>query len=183
MSLSTTINYVITGGTIDSIQPAKELSEIIDFTNPIKVLDFGCGVGRNCIPLALKYSKSEICVYDNPKMINQMCEFCKQKYKLPIEEIKNLKTYTEWDKIKTKKFDYVYATLVFQHIKESDLNTYLQDIKCITNNLIVFGRRFNDDSNKNTWNIIENNGLYPINIESYQRDGDDHEHQMAIYKI
>jgi len=181
-SLSQTIDYVITGGTIDSIKPTEELSEIIDFTNPVKVLDFGCGVGRNCIPLALKYSKSEICAYDNPKMIDQMKKLCAAKYNVSLEEINNIQVYTDWNQIKNQTFDYIYATLVFQHIPENALEIYLQDIKKITKNLIVCGRRFNDDSYKNTWTIIENNGLYPIN-QNYKKDGDNNEHQTAIYKI
>jgi SAM-dependent methyltransferase len=182
-SLSTTINYVITGGTINSIELFPEIPRLINFLPNTKVLDFGCGVGRNAIPLALKYQTSEIWSYDNPQMINQMKEYCTQKYNISLEEINNIHVNTNWSDIKDNKFDCVYATLVFQHIHENALSVYLQDIKKMTNYLIVHGRRFNDDSYKNTWQIIENNGLYPINTDSYKKDGDHHEHQMALYKI
>lgn len=182
-SLAATIDYVVTGGTIDDAEFTPELPNSIPFSEGIKVLDFGCGIGRNAIPLALKYPMTKIIGYDNPKMINQMQQFCEQKYKLSLSSINNIHIDTNWDDVKNNKFDYVYATLVFQHIHEDALSIYLQDIKKMTNHLIVFGRRFNDDSYKNTWQIIENHGLYPVNTESYKRDGDHHEHQMAIYKI
>ena len=95
----------------------------------------------------------------------------------------------DWDLLKTMKFDCIYATLVFQHIYENDLNLYLQDIKRMTNKLIVSGRRFNDDmvddKYKNTWEIFENNGYYPSNINDikYSIEGDLEEHTLCIYDL
>jgi len=40
----------------------------------------------------------------------------------------------------------------------------------MTKKLLVSGRRNNDDNHKNTWKILENNGLYPTN-ENYKADG------------
>ncbi len=62
---------------------------------------------------------------------------------------------------------------------------YIDSIKKMTDLLIVSGRRLNDDDNKNTWEILENNGLYPINAEeiNYQVNGDPHEHITCIYNL
>jgi 2-polyprenyl-3-methyl-5-hydroxy-6-metoxy-1,4-benzoquinol methylase len=182
-SLAQTIDYVITGGTVETIDLSTEILDIIDFTQNRKVLDFGCGVGRNAIPLALKYPHCEIITYDNPKMIGQMQKFCKKKYNVDIEKIQNIKIYTDWNILKQKKFDFIYCTLVFQHIQEDALVSYTSDIKNMTKNLIVMGRRFNDDHNKNTWEILEKNGLYPINLDTYKTYGDPNDHQTAIYKF
>lgn len=182
-SLATTIDYVVTGGTIHNAEFAPELLQFIDFSSGKKILDFGCGVGRNAIPLALKYPECEISVYDNPKMINQMEQFSEQKYKILLKDINNIKIFTNWNEVKCHKFDYIYATLVFQHIYEDAINIYLNDIKQMTDHLVIGGRRLNDDLNKNTWKIIENNGLYPINTNSYKTHGDPNGHQMALYKI
>lgn len=182
-SLATTIDYVVTGGTIHNAEFSPELLQFIDFSSGTKILDFGCGVGRNAIPLALKYPECEISVYDNPKMVNQMQEFSQQKYKISLSDISNIKIFTNWDEIKHLKFNYIYATLVFQHIYEDAINTYLNDIKQMTDYLVIGGRRLNDDLNKNTWSIIEKNGLYPINTNSYKTHGDPNGHQMALYKI
>lgn len=182
-SLATTIDYVVTGGTINDANLSKELLSVIDTSKNYKILDFGCGIGRNAIPLAITYTNLQIYGYDNPKMINQMKQFCEQKYSKSLQQIKNLEIITDWSGVKKHKFDYIYATLVFQHISEHALSIYLQDIKNLTNYLIVGGRRFNDDGYKNTWEILEKNGLYPINTDSYRTHGDNNEHQLAIYKI
>lgn len=182
-SLETTIDYVVTGGTIDNANMSIDVLSVMNLSNNKKILDFGCGIGRNAIPLALENKNCDVYLYDNPKMIGQMTIFCEKKYKIPLSKIQNIRIFTNWDNLKNEKFDYIYATLVFQHISENALSTYLSDIKNMTKYLIVAGRRFNDDGYKNTWQILEKNGLYPINVDSYKTDGDKDEHQMAVYKL
>ena len=64
----------------------------------------------------------------------------------------------------------------------------------MTKKLIVFGRRYNDefviDDNtkivfENTWQILENNGYYPSNINDvkYSIEGDPEEHTLCIYDL
>jgi hypothetical protein len=59
----------------------------------------------------------------------------------------------------------------------------------MTNRLIVSGRRFNDDmvddNYKNTWQILENNGYYPSNVNDikYSIDGDLEEHTLCVYDL
>ena len=97
------------------------------------------------------------------------------------------------------KFDCIYSILVFQHIFEEDLCKYIQDIKKMTNKLVVSGRRYNDDidkssgQHKNTWKILENNGLIPyqcIGVRNdvfgeipYERDGNPNEHLTGLFKL
>lgn len=182
-SLNTTIDYVVTGKTIQDIEHDVTIVDHIKEPNrKLRILDFGCGVGRNAIFLAENYQQWDMYGYDNPQMLKQTHNFCKQKYNKSIDDIKNLTLFDNWDLVKTQYFDYIYATLVFQHIKEDVLLTYLADIKNMTKNLLVFGRRFNDHSYKNTWQILEKAELYPINT-SYQRDGDAHEHSWCIYQL
>lgn len=182
-SLNTTIDYVVTGKTIQDIaHDATIVDHIKEPNRKLRILDFGCGVGRNAIFLAENYEQWNIYAYDNPQMLKQMYHFCKEKYNKSIDDIKNLTLFDNWDLVKTQYFDYIYATLVFQHIREDILLTYLEDIKNMTKNLLVFGRRYNDHSSYNTWAILEKAELYPINT-SYQRDGDDHEHSWCIYQL
>lgn len=182
-SLNTTIDYVVTGKTIQDIVHDDTIVQNIKEPNrKLQILDFGCGVGRNAIFLAENYQEWNIYGYDNPQMLKQMCNFCKEKYNKSIDDIKNLTLFDNWDLVNTQYFDYIYATLVFQHIREDILLTYLEDIKNITKNLLVFSRRFNDDNHKNTWSILEKAGLFPINT-SYQRDGNPEEHSWCIYQI
>jgi 2-polyprenyl-3-methyl-5-hydroxy-6-metoxy-1,4-benzoquinol methylase len=178
-----TVDYVLTGANIVTANPDPSISHYIGTHDQIDVLDFGCGIGRNAITLALSNKTWTISVYDNINMINQMKIFGNKKYNVDIEKIQNIKIYTDWNILKQKKFDFIYCTLVFQHIQEDALVSYTSDIKNMTKNLIVMGRRFNDDHNKNTWEILEKNGLYPINLDTYKTYGDPNDHQTAIYKF
>jgi|LakMenEpi03Aug12_release.lakeMendotaPanAssembly.Ray.scaffolds.fasta_scaffold33682_11 2-polyprenyl-3-methyl-5-hydroxy-6-metoxy-1,4-benzoquinol methylase len=183
-SLETTIDYVVTGSTINTVEPSLDIiSNIQCDKENCTILDFGSGIGRNCIYLAINNPNYTVYAYDNPKMLNKMKEFGIAKYKTNIFDIPNLKTVSEWDNLKNHQFDYIYATLVFQHINESSLDIYLQDIKKMTNNLIIFGRRANDHSSNNTWQILEKHYLLPLNIESYKTHGDPEDHQLAIYNL
>jgi SAM-dependent methyltransferase len=160
-----------------------------DESTPLSILDFGCGVGRNIFDFSHNFPNWKFYGYDNPNMINKANEYSNIRFGKNIQEYSNLELFSDWDKLKTIKFDCIYATIVFQHIHEKDLNNYLQDIKQMTHKLIVSGRRFNDDmidgKYKNTWQILENNGFHPTNAKeiNYKIDGDPEQHITCIYDL
>lgn len=189
-SLEAVVDLVLTNGTTDTIKSDSWLlDDIGDSNKTISVLDFGCGVGRNIFDFSLKRKNWNFYGYDNKNMLDKAKEYLKVKFNKDLESISNLHLSDNWSELKTKKFDCIYATIVFQHIYENDLNLYLKDIKQMTHRLIVSGRRFNDDmignKFKNTWQILENNGLYPTNADliNYKVDGDPEEHTYCIYDI
>jgi hypothetical protein len=122
-------------------------------------------------------------------MLKKAKEYSIKKFNKNIEDYPNIQLFSEWDTLKSFRFDCIYATIVFQHIHEKDLNNYLQNIKQMTNKLVVSGRRFNDDmvdgKYKNTWQILENNGFHPKNAReiNYKIDGDPKQHITCIYDI
>lgn len=188
--LENVVDLVITDGTTNTINSDMWITPMIgDPNDRLSLLDFGCGVGRNIFDFSHKFKNWKFHGYDNPNMLKKAKEYSIKKFNKNIEDYPNLQLFSEWDALKSVKFDCVYATIVFQHIYEKDLNIYLQDIKKMTNRLIVSGRRFNDDSvngkHKNTWQILENNGLYPSNDKqiNYKTDGDPDEHITCIYDI
>jgi len=189
-NLNKVVDLVLTNGTCETIKSDTWLTPMIgDRNNNLSILDFGCGVGRNIFEFSQILPKWKFCGYDNPNMLKKAKEYSIKKFNKNIEDYPNLQLFSEWDALKSVKFDCIYATIVFQHIYEKDLNIYLQDIKKMTNRLIVSGRRFNDDSvngkHKNTWQILENNGLYPSNDKqiNYKINGDPDEHITCIYDI
>lgn len=189
-NLEKVVDLVLTNGSVDTIKPDIWLLERMGNSNKsLSVLDFGCGIGRNIFQFSIKRPEWRFVGYDNISMIEKAKEYSHKKFDKDFSEYLNLEFTTDWEIIKNIKFDCIYATIVFQHIYEKDINLYVQDIKKMTNRLIVSGRRFNDDSingkHKNTWQILENNGLYPSNAKevNYKIDGDPEEHITCIYDI
>lgn len=189
-NLEKVVDLVLTNGTVDTIKPDVWLLDRIGNSNKsLSVLDFGCGIGRNIFQFSIKRPEWRFVGYDNISMIEKAKEYSHKKFIKDFSEYLNLEFTNDWEIIKNIKFDCIYATIVFQHIHENDLNLYLRDIKQMTNKLIVSGRRFNDDmidgKYKNTWQIIENNGFYPSNTKeiNYKIDGDPDEHMTCIYDL
>jgi SAM-dependent methyltransferase len=187
--LSEVVKFIV-GGTVQSINADDWLLDYITtISQPTSVLDFGCGIGRNIFSFSDKKPDWKFYGYDNNNMIEKAEEFLLSKFNKNLNYYKNINLTSNWDYLRSNRFDCIYATLVFQHIREVDLNQYLQDIKKMTNRLIVSGRRFNDDTidgkYKNTWQILENNGYYPSNYKdiNYKIDGDPEEHTTCIYDI
>lgn len=191
--LKKTIGYVLTGYDINTILPSNYLLGYINQekkANNTKILDFGCGVGRNMIALSHSLPSCQIYGYDNDMMLSQAKAFVKQKYQQNIDEIENIRLFSDWADMKKQKFDLIYTTLVFQHIYEEPLSQYLKDIKGMTDTLLVESRRLNDDiepitkQHKNTWQIMEKNGFKPYFCSSnYAVDGSPEDHFVCIYKF
>lgn len=188
-SLDEVIDLVLTNQTCETMKSDIWLTSIFGDKNVnLSILDFGCGVGRNIFEFSQNSPNWRFYGYDNPNMLDKANEYSKIKFNKTIYDYSNLELISDWDRLKTMRFDCIYATIVFQHIHERDLNKYLEDIKRMTNKLIVSGRRFNDDmvdgKYKNTWQILENNGYHPSNKcdIKYSIDGDPEEHIMCIYE-
>lgn len=107
-------------------------------------LDFGCGIGRNTLPLSKDYHRA--IGYDLPSMLSLVPE--ENKYENIIYE-------SDWNKIKNIEFDLVLASLVFQHIEDSELDSYLQDLNKMTDKLVLHSRTWIDHSNTEVLSIVE----------------------------
>lgn len=188
LSLETVIDYVLTDGKVETLNSDIWLLDYMGNKISNKsILDFGCGIGRNIFDFSTRHPNWKFCGYDNSNMIVKAKEYSNIKFNKTIYDYANVEFISDWDALKTRKYDCIYATIVFQHIHEKDLNIYLKDIKQMTNKLIVSGRRFNDDTingkYKNTWQILENNGYHPSNTLNikYSIEGDPNEHMTCIY--
>jgi len=187
--IDATVHYIATNQKASNVTNSLHIIEkfILPHSGPIKVLDFGCGVGRNAIPLASKYPEWEIVCYDSIEMTDRMEEYCTIRHGVHISAYNNIRIENDWSKLKKEKFDYIYAILVLQHIYEKDLSQYLSDIKNMTPKFIVHGRRFNDEiingQYKNTWEILEKNNLFPDDTTGYSVSGNKSDHHSFVYSI
>jgi cyclopropane fatty-acyl-phospholipid synthase-like methyltransferase len=132
-------------------------------------LDFGCGVGRNT--RALSKSFKSVVGYDLPNMIS-----------LVPHQNKNERTEysADWHNIKTLKFDAVLASLVFQHIDESELDQYVSDISKMTNKLVMHSRTWIDHTEVEVLPIVEK--YFTMETVVYQKDpnGNSNDHFIAV---
>lgn len=189
-SVEEIIPLIITNSNLEILGHDSWIMDEIGKPNQkLKLLDFGCGIGRNAFGFS-EYENWHILGYDNDVMLEKSKEYCKLKFKKHTNDFPNINFSSDWSFIKQKKFDCVYSILTFQHIFEEDLCKYLQDIKTITNRMIVHGRRYNDDidkstgKHKNTWKILEDNGFYPYDAQykGYTTYGDVNDHMLVCYK-
>lgn len=83
---------------------------------PARVLDFGCGLGRN-FPLLTRLSPTVV-GFDLPPMVDR----CRQLPPVPGVELTD-----DWRRLREESFDLVYAALVLQHIETGACRTYVRD--------------------------------------------------------
>jgi len=107
-------------------------------------LDFGCGVGRNSVALSETYDK--VISFDLPSMINLVPE---------ENRLSNITYTSDWEYVKSFKIDTVLASLVFQHIEDSELDSYLNDLSQIVDRLVLHSRTWIDHSASQVLPIVE----------------------------
>jgi cyclopropane fatty-acyl-phospholipid synthase-like methyltransferase len=94
----------------------------LDLSKNIKILDLGCGVGRNSIPMAklLRHSESKvICVDILEKAIIQLDEYS-HKYGVR-NKIDCIHQSIEDYKIKENYFDYIVSVSALEHVSSVNL--------------------------------------------------------------
>lgn len=107
-------------------------------------LDFGCGVGRNSVALAETYDN--VIAFDLPSMINLVPE---------ENKLANIIYTSDWEYVKGLKIDTSLASLVFQHIEDSELESYLNDLSQIVDRLVLHSRTWIDHSASQVLPIVE----------------------------
>lgn len=189
LNIDQTANLILTS------KSAKESvfeTWILDFLcgeeiEKFKVLDFGCGFGRNTFGIANHNPDWSVVGYDNPNMLSKTEEYKNLHYQRGFF---NVEFNSDWENLKERKFDVIVAILVLQHIFETPLKQYIEDFKNMSKRWIINGRRFNDDpKNRSTWKIIEECGCIPVRFygnsgsETFITDGLPEDHHLAIYEF
>ena len=127
------------------------------FKSGATALDFGCGVGRNSVALAETYEK--VMSFDLPSMIDLVPE---------ENKLSNILYTTDWEYVKRFKFDIVLASLVFQHIEDSELDSYLNDLSHMVDKLVLHSRTWIDHSESEVLPIVEK--YFIIDTIEYSKD-------------
>ena len=134
-------------------------------------LDFGCGVGRNSVALSDTYDK--VISFDLPSMIGLVPE---------DNKLSNIAYTTDWEYVKSFKFDMVLASLVFQHIEDSELNSYLTDLSQIADRLVLHSRTWIDHSEVKVLPILEKYFILDSIEYSIDPNSPSDDHFVAVLK-
>jgi SAM-dependent methyltransferase len=115
-----------------------------------RVLDFGCGVGRN-FPY-LKTVAGHVTGFDLPPMIAR----CRE-----IAPVSGDALSDDWSAVRRERFDLVFASLVFQHIEPGAARAYLADIASIAPAVYLLTRG-QSDFEPNVIDLVAGLALFEI---------------------
>jgi len=154
----------VASGTIDDIKEAlitgyksgaRYLPHNFPLLNPAatpcRILDFGCGIGRNFS--SLQRFANSLTGFDIPEMI----EACRLH-----SEIENAELSSDWNAIASKRYDLTVATLTLQHVTpRSALLYYLEGIARISPYLYISSRAWWDgEQHDNLLKLILDTGHF-----------------------
>jgi 2-polyprenyl-3-methyl-5-hydroxy-6-metoxy-1,4-benzoquinol methylase len=144
-------NKILTGY-IDRLEDMPVWQEFVQVLGSGEnALDFGCGIGRYSKELSYKFKN--VIGYD----LMPMLELIPDNNKLD-----NIIYTSNWDELKTNKFDVIVASLVFQHIDYAELNSYLEDMSKMTKKIVLGSRTWLDDTNHSVLEVVSQ--YFDINI-------------------
>lgn len=147
---------MVAGHGESDVLPHTKLDLLVSKTKKYKILDFGCGTGRNLE--YLKKISTELHAYDIPSM----AERCKEL--TPIEP--DLIT-GDWSVIKNNQYDMIVAVFTFQFMEDADhVRQFLEDMSKITSILYVITRCYIDSPrHENLAKIIQQDPNFEIVLE------------------
>ena len=131
------------------------------------VLDFGCGVGRS-FPY-LKGIATHVAGFDLPPMIERCRALATERVDLLGDD---------WELMKQRRFDVIFATLVLQHIEPGMCRSYVMDFARMAPNVYLLTRS-DGDFGTNVLDLIAETGLFDAG-ECTKVEHDLQTHQLQV---
>jgi len=131
------------------------------------VLDFGCGLGRN-FPY-LTTVAAHVAGFDLPPMIEQ-CRIAGG----PAVDLLS----ADWEDVRRRRFDMIFASLVLQHIEPAPVRAFLQDFAAMAPAVYLLTRT-DTDFGENLLDVIDEVGLFRAG-ECVEVDHDPVTHQLRV---
>ena len=132
-----------------------------------RVLDFGCGLGRN-FPYLTSIAQS-VTGYDLPPMIAR----CRTLATHHVDRLDD-----DWARLRDERFDLIFASLVLQHIETDACLSYLQDFARMTPVVDLFTRT-NGDFGRNVLDLVAESGAYDCG-PCFEVEQDPSTHQLRV---
>jgi SAM-dependent methyltransferase len=131
------------------------------------VLDFGCGVGRNfpCVRTLGRH----VAGFDLPPMIARCRELAD-----PVDLLSD-----DWDEIKARRFDLIFASLVLQHIEVEAVRAYLLDFARMAPTTYLLTRDTSDFDNVKVLDLVAESGAFDAG-DCTIVDHDPDTHQLRV---
>ena len=139
----------------------------IDLPPAARVLDFGCGLGRN-FPYLTSLAK-QVVGFDLPPMIDR----CRSLPNPPTVELTS-----DWNAVRSSRVDLIFATLVLQHIETDACRGYLEDFARIAPTTYVL-TRVRSDFDLNVLDVIGGSQLFDTS-DCVEVDHDPATHQLRV---
>ena len=98
-----------------------------------RVLDFGCGLGRN-FPY-LRRIASEVAGFDLPEMIAR----CRT-----LDAAENVELASDWEALRQRRFDAIFVSLVLQHLEPDECRRRLREFAAMAPWTYVLSRGGSD---------------------------------------
>jgi SAM-dependent methyltransferase len=137
-------------------------------SEPRRVLDFGCGVGRT-FPF-LKRLAPHVTGFDLPPMI----ERCRTLAPQPANAL-----FDDWATVRTQRFDLIVSVLVLQHIEPAICSDYLRDFARMAPAIYLLSRA-DSDFGSNVFASIASTGLFDVPGECVEVEHDPATNQLRI---
>lgn len=157
------------------------LSYLGNRNESLRVLDFGCGLGRNCLGVARYSDLWSVTGYDLPAMTVRASEYIHKA----TSDADILRRITITDSLDTAVEEYrpnvVLSCWCFQHIDEWELLDILPWMGENIPRMIVSGRTWMDDGKKSTFALIESCGWKRIKIHDRDKRNPLGEHRVVEY--
>lgn len=131
------------------------------------VLDFGCGLGRN-FPF-LKTLARRVEGYDLPPMI----ERCRTLAPVAVDDLAD-----NWERVRTRRYSLVFASLVLQHIEPAAVEELLRDFAAMAPLNYLLTRTENDFGPK-VFDLVAGAGLFDPG-ECVEVNHDPATHQLRV---
>lgn len=142
--------------------PTIPLPDSID-----RVLDFGCGLGRN-FPYLTSIAR-EVVGFDLPPMI----ERCRTLSTHPVTILTS-----DWNEASTRRYDLIVATLVLQHVETEACVAYLKDFARLAPVTYVL-TRVRSDFDANVLQLIADTQSFDAGV-CVEVDHDPATHQLRV---
>jgi SAM-dependent methyltransferase len=143
-------------------RPTLELPPSLD-----RVLDFGCGIGRN-FPYLTTVAR-RVVGFDIPPMVAR----CRDLAPVPIDRLDD-----DWTTLRQEPYDLVFAALVLQHVETGACRAYLADFATMAP-LVYLLTRTDSDFGRNVLDLVAEGEHFTAG-RCAEVDHDPQTHQLRI---